>query len=107
MTDPARRPLSDATLAVFDVLAARGARSGRGYIRTGFTPQGRRKAVADAVAPFVPATATRDNVQAVAQVIAHRLATDHRLQAEIDSRASRPDEIRSSKDAPGDFPRRP
>ena len=107
MNDPARLILSDATLAVLDVLAARGARSGRGYIRTGFVPQGRRKAIADAVAPFVPATATRDNVQAVALDLAHRIATDQRLRADIEHRASRPEGIQTNREAPGDLPRRP
>ena len=63
--DPAVQAMTEATLAVFDILAARGARSGKGFMRTAFTPQGRRKAIADALARFVPEGTTRGNVEAV------------------------------------------
>jgi hypothetical protein len=85
--DPAVQAMKDATLAVFDILAARGARSGRGYLRTGFTPQGRRKAIADTLDRFVPAGTTRDNVGAVSEALARRLLTDAAVGAEINSRA--------------------
>ena len=86
-TDPAVQAKSDATLAVFDVLAERGARSGKGYIRTGFSPQGRRKAIAETLARFVPAGTTRDNVAAVSDDLARRLLFDPAVRAEIERRA--------------------
>ena len=87
-TDPAVQAKSDATLAVFDILAERGARSGKGYIRTGFSPQGRRKAIADTLARFVPAGTTRDNVAAVSDDLARRLLFDPAVRAEIETRAA-------------------
>jgi hypothetical protein len=87
-TDPAVQAMKDATLAVFDILAERGARSGRGYLRTGFTPQGRRKAIADTLAQFVPEGTTRDNVASVSEALARRLLCDAAVGAEINSRAA-------------------
>ena len=95
-TDPAVQAKSDATLAVFDILAARGARSGKGYIRTGFSPQGRRKAIADTLARFVPAATTRDNVAAVSDDLARRLLFDPAVRAEIERRAATTRGIRSN-----------
>ena len=94
--DPAVQAKSDATLAVFDVLAERGARSGKGYIRTGFSPQGRRKAIADTLARFVPLGTTRDNVEAVSQALAHRLISDPAVRAEIETRAATTRGIKSN-----------
>ena len=96
-TDPAVQAKSDATLAVFDVLAERGARfGGKSYIRTGFSPQGRRKAIADTLARFVPLGTTRDNVEAVSQTLAHRLISDPAVRAEIETRAATTRGIRSN-----------
>ena len=95
-TDPAVQAKSDATLAVFDVLAERGARSGKGYIRTGFSPQGRRKAIADTLARFVPAGTTRDNVAAVSDDLARRLLFDPAVRAEIETRAATTRGIKSN-----------
>ena len=96
-TDPAVQAKSDATLAVFDVLAERGARfGGKSYIRTGFSPQGRRKAIADTLARFVPLGTTRDNVEAVSQALAHRLISDPAVRAEIETRAATTRGIRSN-----------
>ena len=100
-TDPAVQAKSDATLAVFDVLAERGARSGKGYIRTGFSPQGRRKAIAETLARFVPAGTTRDNVEAVSQALARRLLSDPTVRADIDRRFDTLPGIRSTKFPPG------
>jgi hypothetical protein len=94
--DPAVQAKSDAVLAVFDILAERGSRSGKGYIRTGFTPQGRRKAIADTLAKFVPEGTTRDNVEAVSQALASRLLCDAAVGAEINSRAATLPGIRSN-----------
>ena len=101
-TDPAVQAKSDATLAVFDVLAERGARSGKGYIRTGFSPQGRRKAIADTLARFVPAGTTRDNVQAVSDDLARRLLFDPAVRAEIERRARTLPGIKSMNVPPGE-----
>ena len=87
-TDPAVQAMKDAALAVFDILANRGARSGRGFMRTGFSPQGRRKAIADALAKFVPEGTTRDNVQAVSEALARKLLSDPTVRAEIETRAA-------------------
>ena len=95
-TDPAVEAMKEATLAVFDILAERGARSGRGYLRTGFTPQGRRKAIADTLARFVPEGTTRDNVAAVSEALARRLLSDAAVGAEINSRAATLPGIRSN-----------
>ena len=95
-TDPAVQAKSDATLAVFDVLAERGARSGKGYIRTGFSPQGRRKAIAETLARFVPAGTTRDNVAAVSDDLARRLLFDPAVRAEIETRAATTRGIKSN-----------
>ncbi len=100
-TDPAVQAKSDATLAVFDILAERGARSGKGFMRTAFTPQGRRKAIADALAPFVPAGTTRDNVEAVSQALARRLLSDPNVRAQIETRAATLPGIRSTNVPPG------
>ena len=86
--DPAVQAMKDATLAVFDILADRGCRSGRGYMRTGFTPQGRRKAIADTLSRFVPEGTTRDNVATVSEALARRLLCDAAVGAEINSRAA-------------------
>ena len=95
-TDPAVQAKSDATLAVFDVLAERGARSGKGYIRTGFSPQGRRKAIAETLARFVPAGTTRDNVAAVSDDLARRLLFDPAVRAEIERQAATTRGIKSN-----------
>ena len=95
-TDPAVQAKSDATLAVFDILAERGARSGKGYIRTGFSPQGRRKAIAETLARFVPAGTTRDNVAAVSDDLARRLLFDPAVRAEIETRAATTRGIKSN-----------
>ena len=87
-TDPAVQAMKDATLAVFDIIAARGARSGRGFIRTGFSPQGRRKAIADTLSKFVPNGTTRDNIQAVSETLARKLLSDPTVRAEIERRAA-------------------
>lgn len=94
--DPAVQAKSDATLAVFDVLAERGGRSGKGYMRTAFTPHGRRKAIADALARFVPLGTTRDNVEAVSQALAQRLVSDPAVRAEIETRAATTRGIKSN-----------
>ncbi len=94
--DPAVQAMKDATLAVFDILAERGARSGRGYLRTGFTPQGRRKAIADTLSRFVPEGTTRDNVASVSEALAGRLLSDAAVGAEINSRAATLPGIRSN-----------
>ena len=94
--DPAVQAMKDATLAVFDILAERGARSGRGYLRTGFTPQGRRKAIAETLSRFVPEGTTRDNVAAVSEALARRLLCDAAVGAEINSRAATLPGIRSN-----------
>ena len=94
--DPAVQAMTEATLAVFDILAARGARSGKGFMRTAFTPQGRRKAIADALARFVPEGTTRDNVEAVSQALAHRLISDPAVRAEIETRAATTRGIKSN-----------
>ena len=99
--DPAVQAKSDATLAVFDILAARGARSGKGFMRTAFTPQGRRKAIADALARFVPEGTTRDNVEAVSQALARRLLSDPTVRADIERRFDTLPGIRSTKFPPG------
>ena len=101
-TDPAVQAKSDATLAVFDILAERGARSGKGFMRTAFTPQGRRKAIADTLAPFVPAGTTRDNVEAVAQALARRLLSDPNVRAQIETRAETLPGIRSTNVPPAE-----
>ncbi len=101
-TDPAVQAMKDAALAVFDILADRGARSGRGFIRTGFSPQGRRKAIADALARFVPEGTTRDNVEAVSATLARKLLSDPTVRAEIERRAAKLPGIRSSIVPPGD-----
>ncbi len=102
-TDPAVQAMKDAALAVFDILAERGARSGgKGYIRTGFAPQGRRKAIADALARFVPAGTTRDNVQAVSDDLARRLLFDPAVRAEIETRARTLPGIKSTNVPPGE-----
>ena len=101
-TDPAVQAKSDATLAVFDVLAERGARSGKGYIRTGFSPQGRRKAIAETLARFVPAGTTRDNVAAVSDDLARRLLFDPAVRAEIERRARTLPGIKSMNVPPGE-----
>jgi len=100
-TDPTVQAIKDATLAVFDILAARGSRSGKGYIRTGFSPQGRRKAIADALSPFVPAGTTRDNVQAVSETLARRLMSDATIRAEIERRAATLPGVKSTTVPPG------
>ncbi len=95
--DPAVQAKSDATLAVFDILAERGARfGGKGYIRTGFSPQGRRKAIAETLARFVPAGTTRDNVAAVSDDLARRLLFDPAVRAEIETRAATTRGIKSN-----------
>ena len=99
--DPAVQAKSDATLAVFDILADRGARSGKGFMRTAFTPQGRRKAIADALARFVPEGTTRDNVEAVSQALARRLLSDPTVRADIERRFDALPGIRSTKFPPG------
>ena len=99
--DPAVQAKSDATLAVFDILADRGARSGKGFMRTAFTPQGRRKAIADALARFVPEGTTRDNVEAVSQALARRLLSDPTVRADIERRFEMQPGIRSTKFPPG------
>ena len=99
--DPAVQAKSDATLAVFDILADRGARSGKGFMRTAFTPQGRRKAIADALARFVPEGTTRDNVEAVSQALARRLLSDPTVRADIERRFDTLPGIRSTKFPPG------
>ena len=98
MSNPAIQAAKDAHLAVYDVLAARGAKTGKGFIRTGFVPHGRRKAIADAVAPFVPADTTWATAGTVAQSVAARLHSDPKLRAEIDTRAGR---ITAQAEAPG------
>ena len=99
--DPAVQAMTEATLAVFDILADRGARSGKGFMRTAFTPQGRRKAIADALARFVPAGTTRDNVEAVSQALARRLLSDPTVRADIERRFETLPGIRSTKFPPG------
>ena len=99
--DPAVQAMTEATLAVFDILAARGARSGKGFMRTAFTPQGRRKAIADALARFVPEGTTRDNVEAVSQALARRLLSDPTVRADIERRFETLPGIRSTKFPPG------
>ena len=99
--DPAVQAMTEATLAVFDILAARGARSGKGFMRTAFTPQGRRKAIADALARFVPEGTTRDNVEAVSQALARRLLSDPTVRADIERRFETLPGIRSPKFPPG------
>ena len=99
--DPAVQAMTEATLAVFDILAARGARSGKGFMRTAFTPQGRRKAIADALARFVPKGTTRDNVEAVSQALARRLLSDPTVRADIERRFDTLPGIRSTKFPPG------
>ena len=99
--DPAVQAMTEATLAVFDILAARGARSGKGFMRTAFTPQGRRKAIADALARFVPEGTTRDNVEAVSQALARRLLSDPTVRADIERRFDTLPGIRSTKFPPG------
>ena len=100
--DPAVQAKSDATLAVFDILAERGARfGGKGYIRTGFSPQGRRKAIAETLARFVPEGTTRDNVEAVSQALARRLLSDPTVRADIERRFDTLPGIRSTKFPPG------
>ena len=99
--DPAVQAMTEATLAVFDILAARGARSGKGFMRTAFTPQGRRKAIADALARFVPEGTTRDNVEAVSQALARRLLSDPTVRADIERRYDTLPGIRSTKFPPG------
>ena len=99
--DPAVQAKSDATLAVFDILADRGARSGKGFMRTAFTPQGRRKAIADALARFVPEGTTRDNVEAVSQALARRLLSDPTVRADIERRFKTLPGIRSTTFPPG------
>ena len=99
--DPAVQAMTEATLAVFDILADRGARSGKGYMRTAFTPQGRRKAIADALARFVPEGTTRDNVEAVSQALARRLLSDPTVRADIERRFETLPGIRSTKFPPG------
>ena len=94
--DPAVQAMTEATLAVFDILAARGARFGKGYIRTGFSPQGRRKAIADTLARFVPAGTTRDNVAAVSDDLARRLLFHPAVRAEIETRAATTRGIKSN-----------
>ena len=81
---------------MFDILAERGARSGKGYIRTGFSPQGRRKAIADTLARFVPAGTTRDNVAAVSDDLARRLLFHPAVRAEIETRAATTRGIKSN-----------
>ena len=88
-TDPAVVAMKEATLAVYDVIAARGT-----MIRTGFVPQGRRKAIADTLAPFVPRGTTRDNVNAVALELAHKLVGDPDVLAGIQWRMDRAQQIR-------------
>ena len=100
-TDPAVEAMANATLAVFDILADRGARSGKGFMRTGFSPQGRRKAIADALARFVPEGTTRDNVEAVSQALARRLLSDPTVRADIERRFDTLPGIRSTKFPPG------
>ena len=99
--DPAVQAMTEATLAVFDILADRGARSGKGFMRTAFTPQGRRKAIADALARFVPEGTTRDNVEAVSQALARRLLSDPTVWADIERRFETLPGIRSTKFPPG------
>lgn len=99
--DPTVEAMANATLAVFDILAERGARSGKGFMRTGFSPQGRRKAIADALARFVPEGTTRDNVQAVSEALARRLLTDPTVRADIERRVEMQPGIRSTKLPPG------
>jgi hypothetical protein len=99
--DPAVQAMTDATLAVFDILADRGARSGKGFMRTAFTPQGRRKAIADALAKFVPEGTTRDNVEAISQTLARRLLSDPTVRADIERRYDMLPGIRSTKLPPG------
>jgi hypothetical protein len=94
--DPAVQAMKDATLAVFDILAERGARSGRGFMRTGFVPQGRRKAIADTLSRYVPEGTTRDNVASVSEALARRLLSDAAVGAEINSRAATLPGIRSN-----------
>ena len=101
-TDPAVQAMKDAALAVFDILADRGARSGRGFIRTGFSPQGRRRAIADALARFVPEGTTRDNVEAVSTTLARKLLSDPTVRAEIETRAATLPGIKSSNVPSGD-----
>jgi hypothetical protein len=88
-------------LAVYDIISARGARSGRGFMRTNFSPQGRRKAIADALSPFVPAGTTRDNVAAVSETLARELLSDPALRAEIERRAATLPGINSTTVPPG------
>ena len=88
-TDPAVVAMKEATLSVYDVIAARGT-----MIRTGFVPQGRRKAIADTLAPFVPRGTTRDNVNAVALELAHKLVGDPDVLAGIQWRMDRAQQIR-------------
>jgi hypothetical protein len=94
--DPAVEAIKEAALAVHDVLAERGQ-----TIRTGFTPRGRRKAIADTLARFVPANTTRDNIQAVSEALARRLLSDAAVGAEIHKRAATLPGIRSTNVPPG------
>ena len=94
--DPAVQAMKDAALATMDILAERGARSGRGFMRTGFVPQGRRKAIADALSRFVPEGATRDNVEAISATLARKLLSDPTVRAEIETRAATLPGIRSN-----------
>lgn len=84
MSDTTPDFLAQATTAVWDVLADRGARSGKGYMRTSTNVvSGRRRILADALAPFVPEGTTSANAQAVATVLASRLATDKALATKV------------------------
>lgn len=90
MTNAEKLILAEANLAVWDVLADRGARSGRGYMRTSSNVvAGHRRAVADAIAHLVPEATTPDNVGPVAAIVAQRLATDRTIAAQI-AAATRP-----------------
>jgi len=84
MSKPAPDLVAQATRAVWDVLADRGARSGRGYMRTSsHVVAGKRRILADAVAHLVPLDATPDTAHAVAAVIAGKLTTDAALSAKV------------------------
>lgn len=76
--------IAHATRAVWDVLADRGAKTGKGYIRTStHVVSGKRRILADALAPFIPVTTTSANVGTVARVLASRMATDKVLASAV------------------------
>jgi hypothetical protein len=95
--------LANARRAVWDVLADRGARTGRGYIRTScYVVSGERRVIADAIAPFVPDSTTTANAEAVAMIVARRLATDETVKAKIAAATGRAGVTSTAGTAPGD-----